>query len=119
VSGGEAGAARILTWQAEEPSPHVTAIDGLTGLSFDAAGAWVAGVDPVPGPDGAGRLYVGRTGGRLLPLTRPVSGFSWHDSTAGQLAFALDLPAGGEINVVDLRLGGRWRRRWPRSAAPF
>lgn len=106
VSAGEPGTARMLTWQAEEPAPHVTMLGGVTRLSFDAAGAWVAGLDQAPGPDGTGRLYVGRTGGRLLPLTRPVSGFSWHDSTPGQLAFALDLPTGGEIHVVDLRLGG-------------
>lgn len=106
VSGAESEEARVLTWPSGEPSPHVTLLGGVTRLSFDAAGAWVAGLDPAPGPTGTGRLYVGRTGGRLLPLTRPVSGFSWHDTAPGQLAFALDLPVRAEVHVVDLRLGG-------------
>lgn len=102
----DAESARIVTWDVTEPAARSIRVDGATRLSFDASGGWVAGLAPSAGIPGTGRLYVGRTGGLLLPLTRPVRGFSWHDTSPAQMAFALDLPSGGEIHQVDLRLGG-------------
>lgn len=76
----------LLTWPVSGP-PHLDALPGFATASvkFDESGRSLAMTSPMADST-LGLLSVGTTP-RLRPLATDVSGYAWHDSEPGRLAY--------------------------------
>lgn len=98
-----AGHMSLLTWPVSGP-PHSDSLPGFATASvkFDLAGRMLAMTSPI-GDSNLGLLSVG-TAPRVRPMATDVSGYAWHDSEPGLLAYTRVTSGEWELWRVDSSL---------------
>ncbi len=97
LPGGNLG---LLTWPVSGP-PMTTPLPGFTTaeVEFDQSGRMVATGTPVA--DSEGFLLSFGTPPRMQPLATGVTGFVWHESDAGAMAYTQVVDGEWRLMVVD------------------
>lgn len=97
IGGGNLG---LLTWPVSGP-PWEAPLPGFTTteVEFDRSGRMVAMGTPVA--DSEGVVLSFGTPSRIQPLAAGVTGFTWHESEAGALAYTQVIDGEWLLSVVD------------------
>ena len=90
-----------LTWPVTGP-PIEAALPGFStsSVEFDSSGRLLAQGAGLPESDRV--LLSFGTPVRLRPMAADVTGFAWHDTSAGELAYTQVIDGGWRLSVVDL-----------------